>query len=80
MTCGGMNYLSPKHLPSESDFSDTPTDSDGLCSFYKVDPTTVAREVSTLTPLYRQLHNAHALVSVADLVLKDATNDMTQTT
>ena len=52
----------------------TPTDIDGLCSFYKVDPTAVAREVSTFRPLYRQMHT---LVSVADLVPKDVKQEMT---
>jgi len=62
-----------KHLLS--DFSDpTPSDIVGLCSFYKVDPTAVAREVSTFRPLYRQMYT---LVSVADLVPTDVKKNMT---
>ena len=39
-----------------------------------MDPTAVAREVSTFRPLYRQMHT---LVSVADLVPKDVKQEMT---
>ena len=69
-----MHFFSPKYLLS--DLSDcVATDIDSLSSFYKLDCSTLARELSMFRPLYRQMHH---LVSVTDLLPKSRKTAKTQ--